>query len=123
MYVRIHCWVLWWLYVGMACGAVALTNIFFRDLTPTQVRVLLAVGVLHWFLGGLVCYASEGVRFEKPPQAPQNQPRETVPVEKEWHDASEFVLAGSHHHELLPPGLDSRTVHIPYRRAAAKRYK
>ena len=48
--VRIHRWVLWWFYVGIACGAVALANIFFRDLTRTEEKVILGVGVLFWLL-------------------------------------------------------------------------
>lgn len=33
IHLRIHHWVLWWFDVGIVCGAVALVNIFSRDLT------------------------------------------------------------------------------------------
>jgi hypothetical protein len=42
---RVHHWVLWWFYVGIACGVVALVNILFRELTRTQETVILAIGV------------------------------------------------------------------------------
>jgi len=91
--LRIHRWVLWWFYVGVACGAVALANIVLRDLTRTQETVILAVGVLHWLLGGLVCYAFAGIQVEEPPP-PKNQPASNVAQQTEWHPASDFVLPG-----------------------------
>jgi H+/Cl- antiporter ClcA len=63
IHIRIHRWVLWWLYLGVVFGAVALVNIFFRDLTRTQDKVILVVGIVHWVLGGIVCWAFEGVRI------------------------------------------------------------
>src|SRR5437870_4970535 len=72
VHVRIHHWVLWWFYVGIACGVVALANILIRDLTRTQEKVILAVGILHWLLGGLVCYAWEGIQVQQPPQPPKD---------------------------------------------------
>src|SRR4249919_1227123 len=55
--VRVRRWVMWWFYVGVFCGGIALANIFGRDLTRAQERVLLLIGVLHWLLGGVVCWA------------------------------------------------------------------
>ena len=92
--VRIHRWVFWWFYVGVACGVVALTNILFRDLTRTQEKVILAVGVLHWLLGGLVCYAFEGIQVEEPPQPQKNNQPASVVQDTEWYPASCFVLPG-----------------------------
>ena len=65
-YLRIHHWVLWWFYLGVVGGAIALINILTRDLTRTQERVILVIGLLFWLLGGLVCHAYEGVQIEKP---------------------------------------------------------
>ena len=64
IHVRIHHWVLWWFGVGIVCGVVALVNIFSRDLTHIQDRVVLVIGVLFWLLGGLVCYGCDSVRIE-----------------------------------------------------------
>ena len=64
IHVRIHHWVLWWFGVGIVCGVVALVNIFSRDLTHIQDRVVLVIGVLFWLLGGLVCYAYDSVQIE-----------------------------------------------------------
>ena len=70
-YVQVHRWVLWWFWLGVILGAIALANILLRDLPRTQEQILLGVGVIHWLLGGIVCYAVEGIRFEKPPVTPQ----------------------------------------------------
>ena len=106
IHVRVHRWALWWFYVGLAVGAVALINILFRDLTRMQERLILAVGVMNWVMGGLVCYCLGGVRIENqsgPAKAndltagtPQGPPL------KEWHSASDFVLPGRRQ-SLLPP--------------------
>ena len=71
--LHVRRWVVWWFYVGVVCGAVALANIFLRHFTRTQDEVILFLGVLHWILGGLVCWAWEGVKFEKPAQGQENQ--------------------------------------------------
>ncbi|HVW85575.1 MAG TPA: hypothetical protein VHB50_12885 [Bryobacteraceae bacterium] len=99
--VRIHHWVLWWFYVGVVCGAVALVNIFTRDLSRTQDKFILIIGVLHWALGGLVCYASEGIRIERPYQ-PEGHITPARREPEEWHPASDFVLPGNRK-SLLPP--------------------
>jgi hypothetical protein len=98
---RVHRWVLWWFYVGVACGAVALVNLLGRDLSRTQEKVILLMGVAHWVLGGLVCYACEGISVaERPTEPRRKQP--TPPEFEEWHAASDFVLPGSRK-RLLPP--------------------
>jgi hypothetical protein len=94
VHVRIHHWVLWWFYVGVACGVVALSNILLRDLSRTQEKVILVVGVLHWLLGGLVCYACEGIQVQEPPQPAKNTPTANTVEEREWYPASYFVLPG-----------------------------
>jgi len=71
--LHIRRWVVWWFYVGVVCGVVALANIFFRNLTRGQEEAILFLGVLHWILGGLVCWAWEGVKLEKPVQSQENQ--------------------------------------------------
>jgi len=102
IHVRIHHWVLWWFYLGVICGAVAIVNILFRNLTRSQEQVILAVGVLFWVLGGIACYGYEGVKIEQRHQSPpHDQPPKTMPQE-EWHPASDFVLPGTRK-SLLPP--------------------
>lgn len=106
VHIRIRRWVLWWVYIGVALGAVALANIVGRDLTRRQDRIILIVGVIHWVLGGIICYACNSIRVE-----PSNQPPVETPVqkkapagdpEKEWHAASDFLFPGTRK-TLLPP--------------------
>ena len=104
--VRIHHWVLWWFYVGVICGAIAVVSILARDLTRTEERVILVIGVLFWLQGGLVCYAYDSIQIEKPHQeSPHGEPpsvEEQVEEQKEWHSASDFLLPGGRK-SLLPP--------------------
>jgi hypothetical protein len=90
MTIRIHRWVIWWFCLGVICGAVALINIFFRDLTRTQEKVVLFVGVMHWLLGGLVCWAWEGVKLDKPKDV-ASKPQTEVKQESEQGAAAEFA--------------------------------
>lgn len=101
IHVRIHRWVFWWLGLGVLFGAIALVNILFRDLTRTQDHIILVVGILHWVLGGVVCWAFEGVRVESPP-ASTSHPSDGVTADREWHSASEFILPGGRK-SILPP--------------------
>jgi|SRR6516165_4752880 hypothetical protein len=66
IHLHVHHWVVWWFYVGVACGAVAIVNILSRSLTRTQDDVVLTLGVLFWGMGGLLCWAFEAIRFENP---------------------------------------------------------
>jgi hypothetical protein len=106
LHVRIHRWALWWFYIGLVLGAVALINILFRDLTRMQDRFVLAVGVMNWVLGGVVCYCLGGIRIKnsRGPAKTNDLPAGTPqrPSQKEWHSASEFVLPGRRQ-SLLPP--------------------
>ena len=98
--VRIRPWVIWWFYVGVFCGGIALANIFGRDLTPYQDRVLLLIGALHWILGGIVCWAFESVKIQPAqPRTGQTQPAGASRA-TEWHSASEFLLPGNHRSPL-----------------------
>jgi len=84
-------------------GIVALVNILGRDLTKAQDHLILFIGAFNWILGGVVCWAFEGVRFEEPPRT--EEPRETAEearFEKEWHAASDFVSPGRRK-RFLPP--------------------
>ena len=99
--IRIHRWVIWWLCIGVVCGAVALVNIFFRDLTRQQDRIILIVGVIHWVLGGFVCWAFDGVRVETVSLPDCKESTGSLP-EREWHSASEFLLPGGRK-SVLPP--------------------
>jgi hypothetical protein len=102
LHVRVHRWVVWWFYIGLVCGIVALANIFSRNLTRSQEDLVLILGVIHWVLGGVVCYSFDGVKLESPKRAPKPEPRSPAhPVEeKEWHFASEFLQPGRK--RLLP---------------------
>ena len=101
IHIRIHRWVVWWLALGVLFGAIALVNILFRELSRTQDKIILAVGILHWVLGGVVCWAFEGVRVEIPP-SPGTHPSGLAHADREWHSASEFILPGGRK-SLLPP--------------------
>jgi len=77
IHLRIHHWVLWWFGVGIVCGVVALVNILSRDLTRIQDRIVVAIGVLFWLLGGLVCYAYDSVQIEEhSPPSTRKDPRQ-----------------------------------------------
>jgi len=105
--VRIRPWVIWWFYVGVFCGGIALANIFGRDLTPSQDRVLLLIGALHWILGGLVCWAFESVKLQPTePRREQPQPADSSRA-TEWHSPSEFLMPGNRR-ALLPPSVAVR---------------
>jgi hypothetical protein len=95
IHVRVRHWVLWWFYVGVVCGVVALVNILGRDLSPVQIKVVLIIGVLFWLLGGLACYGYDGVKIELPSQHSRINAEPRVLGQLEWHFASEFVLPGS----------------------------
>jgi hypothetical protein len=100
--VRVHHWVLWWFYVGVICGAIAVVTILARDLTRTEERVILVIGVLFWLQGGLVCWAYDSIQIEKPNQeSPRGEPP-SVEEPREWHSASDFLLPGGRK-SLLPP--------------------
>jgi hypothetical protein len=57
--------------------------------------MILLIGVAHWLLGGLVCYATKAIRIEQGPREPEHHaaPRSQEPLE--WHAASDFLLPGS----------------------------
>jgi hypothetical protein len=102
IHVRIHRWVVWWVYVGLVGGVVALVNILGRHLTRTEEQTFIIFGVLHWFLGGFVCWALEGIQVQPAPQLPEQQPPARNSSGMEWHPASDFVLPGRGK-RLLPP--------------------
>ena len=98
VHLRVRRWVAGWIAIGVFFGAIALVNILGHHLTPVQDRILLLMGAAHWLLGGVVCWAFEGVKFEagrKP-----SRPVERIP-EPEYHSASEFLLPGNRR-SLLP---------------------
>ena len=108
--VKVHRWVVWWFYVGVFCGGIAVANILGRDLSRPQERLLLLIGVLHWLLGGVVCWAFEGVQIHQGPR--HLEPQEESPTkpsrETEWHPASDFLLPGNRHGVLPPSGALGR---------------
>jgi hypothetical protein len=103
LHLRIHHWVVWWFGIGLVCGIVAVVNILSRNLTRSQEDVVLALGAIHWILGGLVCWSVEAIRVETPPKAekPAQAPPTHPAKETEWHFASEFLQPGRRK-RLLP---------------------
>ena len=102
-HLRLQRWVVWWFYVGIVCGVIALANILSRQLSEAQIKVLLAFGVLHWLLGGVICYCVEGVKLVPPRDQAVQPPSPGAPPDAEWHSASDFLLPGTHK-SILPPG-------------------
>jgi hypothetical protein len=103
LHVRIHRWVLWWMVIGVVCGVVAVTNILEHNLTRAQERILIAVGVLNWMLGGLICYAFAGIEIEESAPKPKAEEPKVLPKqESQSYAASDFLLPGSRK-SLLPP--------------------
>ena len=107
VHIRIRRWVVWWVYVGVALGVVAVANLIGRDLTRRQERIILLMGVIHWVLGGLVCYACDSIRVTRPiPPPPEKlapQDARARDSSKEWHPASDFLLPGGRKSVLPPP--------------------
>ncbi len=101
IHLRIQRWVVWWFYVGVVCGVIALSIILGHQFTRAQEGILLLLGVAHWLLGGFVCWAFESVRVEAR-QAPAAAQKPTkITVDTEWHPASDFLLPGGRH-SVLP---------------------
>ena len=65
MVIRVHRWVVWWFYLGVLGGVIALPNVFLESLTGFQIRVILLIGIVHWLFGGFVCWAWEGVKLDQ----------------------------------------------------------
>ncbi|MCU1238217.1 MAG: hypothetical protein JWP63_6184 [Candidatus Solibacter sp.] len=102
--IRVRRWVAWWFFVGIICGGIALANIFGRDLTGAQEKVLLLIGALHWVLGGIVCWAFDSVQIrETPPEPPLEKVVQPL-SETEWHPASDFLLPGRRR-SILPASV------------------
>jgi hypothetical protein len=95
---------MWWFYVGVFCGGVAVANILGRDLTRPQEKLLLLIGVLHWLLGGVVCWAFESVQIRQIPPEQEHKKSTEAPPPSEWHPASDFLLPGFRR-SLLPPSV------------------
>jgi len=87
--------------LGVVLGAIALVNILFRDLTRAQDKVILIIGIMHWVLGGLVCWAFDGIRITPVPPVVHDRPSR-IDDAREWHFASEFILPGGRK-SILPP--------------------
>lgn len=96
--VRMHRWVVWWIWVGIACGVIAVVviGVFSRELSRAQKDVILLMGVVHWALGGFVCYASDAIRIEESSEEPRNQEPSKLGRAPEQHSASDYLLPGSH---------------------------
>ena len=102
IHLRVRRWVIWWVSMGVLGGAIAIINILGHRLSGTQDRILIVLGVAHWLLGGIVCWAFAGVEVEPPrtPSPPIQEPLDTAPS-KEYHPPSDFLLPGNRQ-SLLP---------------------
>jgi len=92
--LRIRRWVVWWFWVGVVCGALAIVNILGHHFSWAQDRLLILLGGAHWLLGGIVCWAFDGIRFEREEQSPTTQTTIEKPV-TESYSPSEFLLPGN----------------------------
>jgi hypothetical protein len=101
IHIHVKHWVVWWFYLGVACGVIGLINIFLRDLSSAGIRLVLIFGVLHWVLGGVVCYCYDGVKIVQPTQT-RTGAEHAASKEIEYHSASDFVLPGGRK-SLFPP--------------------
>ena len=70
VHLHVHRWVIWWLWFGVLCGLVASVNLLTHTLTREQEDVIVFLGVLYWALGGVVCWALDGARYQKPDRTP-----------------------------------------------------
>jgi hypothetical protein len=84
-HLRLQRWVVWWFYAGIVCGVIALAITFFGHLSETQIKLLLAFGVLHWVLGGVVCYFVEGVKLVSPRDQAVQPPAPGAPLDAELY--------------------------------------
>lgn len=91
IHFRVRHWVVWWFYIGIACGLVAVVNVLFRDLTRAQDHVILIAGIAFWALGGFVCWASDSVHWQEPPR-PVHPHDEAQPVLLLVSDSTAGVL-------------------------------
>lgn len=102
MVVRVHRWVAWWFFLGVFGGIVGLVNIFVLDLTRYQERVILLIGIVHWLLGAIVCWAWEGVKLgpSKQKSPAHGQPANSVAQEEEQNIAVELL---THRNRVTSP--------------------
>src|SRR5437764_5600755 len=94
--LRFHRWVIWWLVVGIIGGAIAITNLLAHHVTAAEDRILILMGAAHWVLGGIVCWAFEGVKMESAPESssPAIENSRDSGAATEYHPASDFLLPG-----------------------------
>ena len=84
-HLRLQRWVVWWFYVGIVCGVIALAITFFGNLSKPQIKLVLVFGVLHWVLGGVVCYCVEGIKVVPPRDQAVQPPAPVARFDAEWH--------------------------------------
>jgi hypothetical protein len=103
IHLRVRRWVIWWVCIGVIGGAIAISNILGHNLSGTQDRILIILGVAHWLLGGIVCWSFAGVEVTPAPQSPSS-PVQQLPdttLASEHHPPSDFLLPGNRR-SLLP---------------------
>jgi hypothetical protein len=87
-HLHLRRWVVWWIYIGVVCGIIALVNILFRNLSPLQAAMVIVMGVLFWIIGGIVAYGYGGIVIVPMP-LPHYSPAKH---EEEAHAATDFLF-------------------------------
>jgi hypothetical protein len=106
IHLHVHRWVIWWIWIGVVCGIVASVNILGRNLTSTQVWILIVAGAANWLLGGVICWASQAIKISSAPGTSPPVPKAHEKHEKkvpgtEYHRASDFLFPGGRQ-SILP---------------------
>ena len=97
---KVRPWVIWWFCLGIVGAAIALPEIFLRDLTHFQERILLSFGIAHWLLGGIICWAWEGVKFG---QAHPEEPHHARSAASELPEINVLAELRSHQNTRTSP--------------------
>ena len=92
--IRVRRWVMWWLFIGVVCGVIAVSIIIGDHLTPPQEKIVLLIGAAHWLLGGIVCWAFESVKVDKSDTSRMGKTPAGEASERYYHPASDFLLPG-----------------------------
>ena len=103
VHLRVRHWVVVWFWLAVIFGAVALVNVVVRDLPRTEDKVVAVVSAFFWLIGGVFCYAVDGITIEnKRTGEVPDHPASPFTVNTEWHSASDFLYPGNRK-SLLPP--------------------
>ena len=119
IHLRIQRWVVWWFYVGVVCGVIALSIILGHQFTRAQEENLTVVGsgsLAAW--AESICWAFDSVRVEAR-QAPAAPLRSYVENHRGHRVASRFGLsvAGRKAQSCCPGGTENSVFNAEAQRA------